>query len=423
VVEFEEVLSDDLELPSGEFEVAHFPAAPPASGAVPPTLPMPVAAPARTPSVPAGAMPRTPPTPVRAAPPTPPTPVPEAPPALERAHTQELPTPQLGDPSLSLPPSFATSPSKALSVEREGLFERVRANPLDADGYRVLAEHFDTANDATRSSLMLEIARALEGDPHAAPRSPRLILSETDRAGLRHPILRGESGELMTLVGQALCLLHPSTGRDAGTDQEFHLEAGKGARASADSLLAAVRILGVRAPDVFLSDDAGPPFSLALTLTGPRVLVGRSAVKRELDPAELRFFAGRALFTMQPDMAALRNLRREHVLRGLAQVNEVARGTVETADARLIRDTIAPRSWDRVRELLPQVSKKLDISRLVDGARHSANRAGLVVCGGIAPAVTALRAKKALPAEMTELVRFAASERYLQLRGRVLGRR
>jgi hypothetical protein len=37
--------------------------------------------------------------------------------------------------------------------------------------------------------------------------------------------------------------------------------------------------------------------------------------------------------------------------------------------------------------------------------------------------VTALRAKKALPAEMTELVRFAASERYLQLRGRVLGRR
>jgi tetratricopeptide (TPR) repeat protein len=417
--EVEEIHSDELELPSGEFEVGPGLAAAPPARAPEPSAP--------TPLSPVGTTPRAPPAP------TPPPPMPSppplvvkpaaSPPVLERASTLELPAPQLGDPAQQLAPSYATSPSKALSVEREALFERVRANPLDADGYRILAEHFDTANDATRSSLMLEIARALEGDPHAAPRSPRLILSETDRAGLRHPILRGESGELLTLVGQALCLLHPSMGRDAGTDQAFHLEAGKGARASADSLLAAVRILGVRAPDVYLSDDAGPPFSLALTLNGPRVLVGRTAIKRELESAELRFFAGRALFTMQPDLAALRNVRKEQVLRGLALISEVARGKVETADARLVRDTVATRSWDRVRELLPQVSKKLDVSRLVDGARHSANRAGLVVCGGIAPAVNALRTKKALPAEMTELVRFAASERYLQLRGRVLGRR
>jgi ribosome maturation protein SDO1 len=38
-------------------------------------------------------------------------------------------------------------------------------------------------------------------------------------------------------------------------------------------------------------------------------------------------------------------------------------------------------------------------------------------------AIASLRAKKALPSEMTELIRFAASERYLQLRNRNLPRR
>ncbi|HEY0880478.1 MAG TPA: tetratricopeptide repeat protein, partial [Archangium sp.] len=138
---------------------------------------------------------------------------------------------ELGDPQVAVPPSFGPSPSRALSAERTALFERVRSNPLEADGYRLLAEHFDTANDPARSSLMLEIARALEGDPHAAPRAPRLILNATDRAGLKHPSLRGEGGELLSLIGVALCKLNPARGREAGTDDEFHLEAGKGARA------------------------------------------------------------------------------------------------------------------------------------------------------------------------------------------------
>ena len=66
---------------------------------------------------------------------------------------------------------------------------------------------------------------------------------------------------------------------------------------------------------------------------------------------------------------------------------------------------------------------RLDLASLTEGARHSANRAGLVVCGGIAPAIASLRAKRALPSEMMELVRFAASERYLQLRNRNVPRK
>jgi hypothetical protein len=76
-----------------------------------------------------------------------------------------------------------------------------------------------------------------------------------------------------------------------------------------------------------------------------------------------------------------------------------------------------------VRQLIARVGRTLNLSQLAEGARFSANRAGLVVCGGVAPAVAALRAKRARPAEMMELVRFAASERYLQLRSRNLPRK
>lgn len=339
----------------------------------------------------------------------------------EERRTAEVPV-ELGDPNVSVPPSFGPSPSRALSAEREALFERVRHSPLEADGYKLLAEHFDTANDASRSSLMLEIARALEGDPHAAPRAPRLILNATDRAGLKHPSLRGEGGELLSLVGVALCRLNPARGKDAGTDHEFHLDAGKGARAVADALLAAVRILGVRSPDVYLLDEAGPPLSLVYTHE-PRILVGKLAVKKEVTDAELRFFAGRTLFTQQPELMALRSLRREQVLRGLVLVSQVAENRASPAETKLFRETVPARAWDRLRQLVRAIGTRLDLAALTEGARHSANRAGLVVCGGIAPAVASLRAKRALPSEMIELVRFAASERYLQLRNRNLPRK
>ena len=48
----------------------------------------------------------------------------------------------------------------------------------------------------------------------------------------------------------------------------------------------------------------GPPFSLIHT-TEPKLLVGKLAVRKELPDAELRFFAGRALFTQNPDLLAL----------------------------------------------------------------------------------------------------------------------
>jgi len=330
--------------------------------------------------------------------------------------TAEVPM-ELGDPSSPVPPSLVMSPKAVLGDERKALFERVRASPLDPDGYKLLAEHFDHAGDPTRSSLMLEIGLALEGDPNAAPRAPRLILSATDRAGLKHPSLRGEAGELLGMTGVALCRLYPAR---SVPREELRLDSGKGAKAAADALLAAVRILGLRAPDVFLSQDNGPPFSLIHT-TEPKLLVGKLAVRKELPEAELRFFAGRALFTQNPDLLALRSLRKEHLAHGLQVLGQALQGRGVNVEARVVRDAIPQRLFDRVKQLYEKNARKIEVQKLQEGARHSANRAGLVVCGGIAPALAALRAKKALESELLEVIRFAASERYLGLRGRRLG--
>ncbi|MBI3181751.1 MAG: hypothetical protein HYZ28_06375 [Myxococcales bacterium] len=346
----------------------------------------------------------------------------EAPPGAmdERHKTEEIPV-ALGDPSVEILPSIVPAiPARKHTEDRERLFQKVRDDPLGAEAHRQLADYFDGAGDAARSGLMAEIALALEGDPNAAPRTPKLICSATDRAGLRHPALRTEAGELFALCGLALARLFPAKGKAAGSRDEFRLDAGRGAQAAADALLAGVRILGLRAPDVHLSEDNGPPFSLVFA-NAPRLLVGRLAAKRQLPDSELRFFAGRALFTLNPDLLSLRTLRKEQLERGMSVLASVLRGSSLSAEARAVRDSLPPKGLERIRELFERNAKSLSLRALADGARHSSNRAGLVVCGGVAPALAALRAKKALQSEIAELVRFAASERYLQLRTRRLG--
>ena len=311
------------------------------------------------------------------------------------------------------------NPAQQIAAERESLFAHVRERPLEADSYKMLAEHFDAASDPGRSSLMLEIARALEGDPNAAPKSPRLILSANDRAGLKHALLRSEAGELLGLMAPALTKLFPHPSKAPPKADELHVDAGKGAKGVADALLAAVRILGLRAPDVFVTDEAGPPFALSL-VDEPKLFVTKAVVKKEASDAELRFYAGRALFTLTPELLVLRTLKKEQLHKGLLTVAQACAGTLGWQESKLVRESVTARAFERLKPLAMKLQGKLDFAQLSEGARHSANRAGLVVCGGVAPVIAALRAKRALPIEMVELVRFAASERYLALRERAL---
>jgi hypothetical protein len=89
-------------------------------------------------------------------------------------------------------------------------------------------------------------------------------------------------------------------------------------------------------------------------------------------------------------------------------------------EAKMVRESMPQRGFERFKELLSTAASNLDLAALAEGARHSANRAGLVVCGGIGPAIAALRAKRALESELIEMVRFASSERYLGIRSRAI---
>ncbi len=345
-----------------------------------------------------------------------------------------LPFPQpsdLGEPSaaamdapteaIEVTPTRFAPPLERPSAQREGLVQRIQENPLDPAPYLSLAELFARGGDPERSELMAEIGAALGGTSTPATPAPKLMLSATDRAGLRHPALRGEAGELLSITGAALVCLYRVRGRAAGASQVFRLDSGKGAPSTASALLAAVRVLGLRAPDVHLSMENGPPFALVY-LDAPRLLVGQLAIKRDLDAAELRFFAGRALFTQNPDLQLLRALRRDQLARAIEVLGE-ALGTARRigGEAKLIRERLPPKAVARAKELYAQVGRSANLTYLAEAARHSANRAGLVVSGAVGPALAALRAKRALDSELVELIRYAASERYLSLRRRRLG--
>ncbi|WP_304504096.1 hypothetical protein [Corallococcus sp. EGB] len=307
------------------------------------------------------------------------------------------------------PPADATSAEPIV-------FKLVRERPLDPKGYRGLVDHFEQRGDATRAALMRELADALEGRDVPAPRARRAALTNQERAGLRHPGLRTPAGELLACVGIALCRLFPSPARIASTSEPLRSSSGPGATAILDALNTAARLLGVPLPELVAGDDDTANIT-PLHTTTPRLVVGRLLVQQPPTNAELRFHAGRALFSLSPDLLALRALRKDHLLRALALLSSVLKNPKDAGDdARVVRESLSPRALERAALLMEPGTRDFDASLLVAAARDSANRAGLVACGGPGPALTALRARRPHDSELEELVRFAASERYLALR-------
>ncbi|OJT18274.1 hypothetical protein BO221_39965 [Archangium sp. Cb G35] len=319
-------------------------------------------------------------------------------------------------PASPQPPAPAPVPAP-MEGTRPAAIERVRERPLDAAAYRELSAFFVSRGDSARGSLMAEVAAALVGEKDSVSRFPRRTLTPEERAGLRHPGLRNPAGELLASVGQALVRLFPSFGRASGSSEPLRPDSGPGARAALEVLQSVARLLDARLPEVFLSEEDGPPFSLVHP-GAPRLLVGRLAVRQVLPELELRFFAGRALSCLGPDLLALRCLKKDQLLRAVAILASVLRGGTEFGpESRVVREALHPNARARALTLLESAQKEFDAAALAEAARHSANRAGLVACGGPGTAVAALRALKSSEQELVELVRFSASERYLPLRG------
>ena len=307
--------------------------------------------------------------------------------------------------------------SPAPTEARPPAVERVRERPLDAEPYRELSAFFLSRGDMARGSLMAEVAAALSGEKDT-PRPPRRSLTAEERAGLRHPGLRNTSGDFLASVGYALCRLFPSFGRAAGAPETVRPDSGPGARSALDVLQSVARLFEVEVPELVLSDEEGGPAFTLVHPGAPRVMVGRHVVRQPLPEPELRFFAGRTLSCLGPDLLALRCLKKDQMLRAVAIVASVLRGGAEfDPEARVVREALHPKARERALAILDVAQRDFDATALSDAARHSANRAGLVACGGPGPAVAALRALKVAEPELVELVRFSASERYLPLRG------
>ncbi|MCP3163069.1 hypothetical protein [Myxococcus qinghaiensis] len=312
-------------------------------------------------------------------------------------------------------PIVVPDPAPPADTEPE-VFRQLRERPLDPVTYSNLADFFDTRGDAPRAALMREIVEALAGREVPVSRLQRPPLTADERAGLRHPGLRTTSGELLASAGIALCRLFPAQGRAADASEPLRAVAGPGAPAVLDALHTSARVLAVNLPELVLAEDDGPPFT-AVHTDKPRLLVGRAAIHQALPAAELRFHAGRALVSLSPDLLALRALKGAQLLRALALLSTVLKNPKDSSsDARLVRETLSPRALERTLELLDSGTRDFNASSLADAARDSANRAGLVACGGVGPAVTVIRSRRSNDSELVELLRFAASERYLALR-------
>jgi hypothetical protein len=295
--------------------------------------------------------------------------------------------------------------------------QRERA-PLDPARYRALAALAEAHGDPDRGALMQEIARALEGEGGIEAEAPRLTLSQEDWQAILRFGLRSVAFDVFAIAGRVLCAAEAEPAPELGAGRPFTMGRGAGSRATGEALLAAVRILGLRAPDVSMSSAQSPPLRSVNTLP-PQILVGRMAVKEEpLPSAHLRFFAGRALACFHPDLAAPRLLSAQQLELRLRQLAMAVadRGPVPEAVLDLARQVPA-KGRGRLHDLLEMLHRDgVTATSLRQSARFCVNRAGLVVAGSVEAAVAALRAKRGGSAELEDLLAFAVSGPYYETR-------
>ena len=289
--------------------------------------------------------------------------------------------------------------------ERDRLCAAVEQNPLEPDAYDALSELYARAGDGARQCHMAELADALRGaGPCAPPLRRKLFPAELH--GLRHPSLRHHGGELLFLAAPAL-LKMTSTASGTAAHVRFSLKAGPGAPAVGQAVRLAERTLGMAFEELRLSADKLPALRLRAA-GGVRVEVGKEAVQRELESGQLRFEAGRALFSQKGDLLVLQHLSLKALKAAVAEL-------AVQLDNKSTMDSLSPVVCSRLKTLFRHFPD-LDLLALRQAARFSAQRAGLVVAGGIGYAAAALKKLGGTEDERRELVRFAASERCFLMR-------
>lgn len=318
---------------------------------------------------------------------------------------------------VALHPEPRTDATKRrLTDEHYQFLTAIREAPLDPQRYRDLAKHVKKKGNHDKAALLLEVAFALAGETFPEPTEPAGTLTPTQLLSLRHRDLKGPVVEILETAGYALASLYPASARTLGT-QPFADTAGKGGPFTARALIAAVRHLGIRAPEVTISQDEGPPVAVA-NADPPRLQIGKVAIRRQIAPSELRFFAGRALYTLSAEILALRALDADQISTSLAALAQaVGEAPPLTPQAKHLAQRVSHKARESLARLLGAANRQgPHLSRLREAARFTSNRAGLLAAGAVGPSMVALRAKRGAAEEIAELATFAASDRYLVLR-------
>lgn len=156
-----------------------------------------------------------------------------------------------------------------------------------------------------------------------------------------------------------------------------------------------------RSPDVSLC--ARPPTAIVV---GTRLAEGRAS-------PSLRFLLGRALELARPEYALAAALDPDAFDRAIGPLLH------DGSDAEGLRRELPFKVARRLGELLASVATDgAAIARHRSGARHTGNRAGLLLCGDLVAATSVLRAEGD-EAAVEELARWAVSDECLHLAARL----
>jgi tetratricopeptide (TPR) repeat protein len=196
----------------------------------------------------------------------------------------------------------------------------------------------------------------------------------------------------------------------------------------------AARVLGVPCPALYLVDQvpaeiSAVPARKPSTVVGPSVVQGRS-------PKELAFLAARHLTYYRPEHeVAVYYPTRQELIRLLFAAVQIVRPRTappEGADAvAALRDRIASKIRDQERgalfnavRLLESRGGKASVGSWMRGVEMTAARAGLLLCGDLATAMSLVRTESRKVAELSaeekrrDLIAFCVSDAHAALRVR-----
>jgi len=329
----------------------------------------------------------------------------------------------------------------------EELARRVRADPRDVASLRGLYRAFARAGETDRSWLLAQALHYLG----AANDDERAALGQHLTAGLIKPQSSlGEAGwqllfhpEEELLTGQIFAVIVPAVllGRVSALRRDkalAKLDAAKKQDPKVSTLQAvrcfdwAAAILGMTPPALYAEPEFAGMVEVVLgvppsTRLGKQSLAGRT-------PAELAFIAGRhlswyrqehfvrVLIPTTPDLEDLFLAALSIANASIPLAQEIRQRVIPVAKA--IEPVLEPAGIDRLRGHFLRFLEeggRTNLHRWATAAERTAARAGLLLANDLTAAhrIFELEDPRGVAAKMDDLLAFAASERYANLRKQI----